>query len=58
MPLYPIPVIVALAGWLYILFSSEKEYVLWGFAMLVFGVGAYLWRARKLRDWPWAAQAG
>ena len=53
MPLYPIPVLVALAGWLYILFSSEREYVLWGFALLVFGVGAYLWRARRLGEWPW-----
>ncbi|MDQ2842821.1 MAG: amino acid permease [Acidobacteriota bacterium] len=54
MPLYPLPAIVALAGWLYILFSSEKEYILSGFALLVFGVGAYLWRAKRLSEWPWA----
>lgn len=55
MPLYPIPVLVALAGWLYILGSSEKEYILSGLALLVFGIGAYLWRAKGLREWPWAA---
>jgi len=54
MPLYPLPVLIALAGWLYILLSSEKEYVLIGFALLVFGIGAYLWRARRLQEWPFA----
>ncbi len=54
MPLYPVPVFIALAGWLYILFSSEKEYVLTGLALLVFGIAAYLWRARGLNEWPWA----
>jgi amino acid transporter len=53
MPLYPLPVLVALGGWLYILFSSEKQYVLTGLAMLIFGICAYLWRARRLAEWPW-----
>ncbi len=56
MPLYPVPVIIALGGWLYILFSSEKEYVLSGFALLAFGIGTYLWRARRLGEWPWARE--
>lgn len=55
MPLYPVPVLVALTGWLYILGSSEKEYILSGLALLGFGIGAYLWRAKGLREWPWAA---
>ncbi len=54
MPLYPIPVLIALAGWLYILLSSEKQYVLTGFALLIFGIGAYLWRAHRLQEWPFA----
>ena len=53
MPLYPLPVIVALGGWLYILVSSELPYILIGCAMLVVGVGAYLWRAKRLGEWPW-----
>ncbi len=57
MPFYPLPVIIALAGWLYILFSSEKEFVLSGFALLLFGIVAYLWRARPLHEWPWAESA-
>lgn len=54
MAFYPIPVLVALAGWLYILFASEKEYVWAGLGMVVVGVGAYLFRAKRLREWPWA----
>ena len=53
MPLYPIPALVALAGWLFILASSGGVYVLSGFALLVFGIAAYLWRARRIGAWPW-----
>ena len=57
MPLYPLPVLVALAGWLYILGSSGAVYVLIGLAMLAFGIAAYLWRAKSLAEWPWAKVA-
>ncbi len=53
MPLYPVPVLVALAGWLYILVSSGAVYVFIGLAMLAFGITAYLWRAKRLGEWPW-----
>ncbi|MBV8550307.1 MAG: amino acid permease [Acidobacteriaceae bacterium] len=55
MPLYPIPALVALAGWLFILASSGSIYILSGFFLLVFGIGAYLWRARRIAVWPWDA---
>ncbi len=54
MPLYPLPVIVALLGWLYILATGEAVYVLTGIALVAFGVLAYLWRARRLAEWPWS----
>ena len=57
MPLYPVPVLVALAGWLYILGSSELAYILIGCAMLLAGIGAYLWRAKGSREWPWFGTA-
>lgn len=53
MPLYPIPVLVALGGWLFILFESERVYIWSGFALLVFGIAAYLLRARRIAVWPW-----
>ncbi len=56
MPLYPLPVILALLGWLYILVTSEWVYVVAGLILLALGVIAYLWRARGLEEWPWAAR--
>ncbi|MBS1854111.1 MAG: amino acid permease [Acidobacteria bacterium] len=56
MPLYPLPSVVAFIGWLYILIASGLAYILAGLGLLVFGVGAYLWRARASREWPFAVQ--
>jgi amino acid transporter len=53
MPLYPLPVFIALAGWIFILVSSGMPYVLSGFGLLACGAAAYLWWARKSKDWPW-----
>ena len=55
MPLYPIPALVAMAGWIFILVSSGTAYILSGFALLAFGILAYLWRARTKNEWPWAS---
>ncbi len=56
MPLYPIPALVALAGWIFILVSNGVAYILAGVALVALGVIAYLWRARAKRQWPWAAE--
>lgn len=56
MPLYPLPVLVALAGWLFILCSSGPEYIWTGFAVTAGGILAYLWRARGLREWPFSSE--
>jgi amino acid transporter len=53
MPLYPLPVMIALAGWIFILASSGAAYVLSGFALLGLGIAAYLWRAHRQMEWPW-----
>jgi amino acid transporter len=52
MPLYPLPVLVALAGWLFILGSSGLAYILTGVGVTLAGVLAYLWRASQVREWP------
>ena len=52
MPLYPIPVILALAGWLYILLESGFPYVASGLGLVLVGTCVYLLRARRLREWP------
>ena len=52
MPLYPFTSAVAFLGWLYILVASGLPYILTGLALLVFGILAYLWRARRVHEWP------
>jgi hypothetical protein len=41
MPLYPLPVIVALAGWLFIFATSGWPYVVSAVALVLFGVIAF-----------------
>jgi amino acid transporter len=54
--LYPVTSVIALAGWAYILAASGLKFILWGFALAVFGICAYLGRARTQREWPFEAQ--
>jgi amino acid transporter len=53
--LYPIPMILALLGWLVILVTSGWRYVLLAFCVLALGTAAYLWRALRRQDWPFGA---
>ena len=52
MPLFPLPAIVALMGWLYIVVSSNPAHIAIGFAMAAVGVAIYLLQARRMREWP------
>ena len=52
MRLYPLPVVLAILGWLFVLLESGAAYIAAGMALVLFGVGAYLLRARHLREWP------
>jgi glucose dehydrogenase len=45
---------VAAAGWLAILVSSGLPYIAAGVALLAAGVAAFLWRARRAAEWPFA----
>ncbi len=54
MQLYPYTSMVAFAGWLFILVASGVPYILSGLGLLLFGIGAYFWRARRTGEWPWA----
>jgi amino acid transporter len=52
MPLFPLPAIVALLGWLYIVLSSKPLHIAIGAAMAGTGAGAYLLLARNKQEWP------
>ena len=57
MPLFPIPAVIAFAGWIFILATSGVIYVLSGIALVALGIIAYLWRARRIQEWPWRRPA-
>ncbi len=54
MPLYPLPALVALAGWSYIVLSSNPRYIAIGLIMAVIGGAIYLLQARQKREWPFS----
>jgi amino acid transporter len=55
MPLYPLPALIALLGWLYIAVSSGVHYMVIGLGMVAAGFGAYLIKAKHGQEWPFEA---
>ena len=56
-PLYPLPPLLALAGWLFLFASTGAVAIAFGLATLCAGAIVYLVRARITRIWPFAAAA-
>jgi amino acid transporter len=54
MPLYPLPALIALLGWIYIVASSGLRYIVFAAGLLALGVAMYLVRARQRAQWPFA----
>jgi amino acid transporter len=54
MPLYPVPALIALLGWIYIVASSGLRYIAFAAGLLALGVAMYLVRARRRAQWPFA----
>jgi amino acid transporter len=52
MPLYPLPVVLASLGWIYMLYESGPSYIAAGFALVVLGTCVYMIRANHLKEWP------
>jgi hypothetical protein len=51
--LYPLPAIVALAGWIYVAATPEqRQYLGTALILLLLGIGAFLLRARAIHSWP------
>jgi amino acid transporter len=50
--LYPLPSMVALAGWIFVITTSGWKYVASGAGVMAAGTVAYLWRARRAGEWP------
>ncbi len=56
-PLYPLPPLIALAGWLFLFASTGAVPIAFGLGTLAVGAAVYLVRARLTRLWPFAAGA-
>ena len=54
-PLYPLPPLIALAGWLYLFVSTGAVAIAFGLGTLAAGAAVFLARARVARSWPFAA---
>ncbi len=56
--LYPVPAIVAAIGWVYVAITpDQRQNVGTAVLLLVLGIGAYFWRARTVKAWPFGEQA-
>lgn len=52
---YPYTSIIAFGGWFYILLASGWIYIAAGLGLLITGIGAYLARAKRIGEWPYAS---
>ena len=50
--LYPVPVLLAIVGWLAIFISTGRRPMLASLAAMAAGILVYMGRARMLRQWP------
>lgn len=56
MPLYPLPVILAILIWGYIFFSTGEKMMMGGLTVIVLGVVAYLIKAKRSKEWPFEGE--
>ena len=54
-PLYPLPPLIALAGWIVLFASTGPQAIAFGIITLAAGLVVYLWHARRAKAWPFAA---
>jgi amino acid transporter len=55
MPLYPLPALIALLGWIYIVISSGARDIVIGLASAAAGFAVYFTKAKLGREWPFEA---
>ena len=52
MPLYPLPVILAIGMWLWIFFSTGQKFMLSGLTVIATGIIAFLFKAKSAKHFP------
>ncbi|HEV3279553.1 MAG TPA: APC family permease [Terriglobia bacterium] len=54
---YPLPGLISIAGWIYVLATAAPRSLIFAFAVLVAGSAFYFVRARSRREWPFQARS-
>ena len=52
MPLYPLPVILAITMWGFIFFSTGQKMMLGGITVILLGLLAFFIKSKRSREWP------
>ena len=52
MPLYPLPCLIALVGWLFVYAGTGKIFILLGLGTLIVGLVVFLLWSRSRGEWP------
>jgi amino acid transporter len=52
MPLYPLPAVIALLGWIFIVASSGTWHIVIGLTLALAGLAAYFLKAIRGHEWP------
>lgn len=55
MPLFPLPAVIAMCGWIYIVATSGLRYIAIGTSLILLGVIAFLMRSLRAHEWPFGA---
>ena len=56
--LYPLPALIALAGWIFLFATTQPRVILFGITMLAVGVLAFLVWSWRTERWPFAELSG
>ena len=56
MPLFPVPVILAIAMWIFILISTGSSLMGWGLFIICLGTIVYFIKAKIQHEWPFTLQ--
>jgi len=52
MPLFPLPVILAILMWMFILISTGSKLMLGGLVVIFLGIIVYFIKAKYQKEWP------
>src|SRR5215210_993749 len=52
MPFFPVPVFIAIAIWLFILYSTGIKMTIYGLVVIVFGIIVFFVKAKVNKEWP------